>query len=328
MCAEGLNIQCSSRLHLSLFSMHDTGLRINGGIGFAIESPSITVQAQPSGACVVNDNRKEGLSIEAKDRLLSALKVVRSRYSLELGVRIDINGDAIANHGFGSGTAIRLSSLEALMRINRNELSNNELACLSGRGGTSGIGVNTYFTGGAVIDLGIKNTNSTHRPSSLVGNITPPLVLQQLDMPNWDIGICIPSNIKPLTKKQEEEFFEKVCPIRESEVHKSLYHSIMGILASIYENDKEAFEYSIREIQKCEWKKTERKFHGDALSEIEDTLYADGALAVGMSSLGPSLYFLANDVSKVIDQAKKDLPNCVFLKTLPCNYGRKIQCLS
>jgi beta-ribofuranosylaminobenzene 5'-phosphate synthase len=308
--------------------MHDTGLRINGGVGFAIESPSLTLNARPSYSFIVNDNRKSGLSNEAKNRLLNSLETALNHYSLRQAVMIDISGEAIANHGFGSGTAIRLASLEALMCINDHELSNNELIDLSGRGGTSGIGINTYFSGGAVIDLGIRNSNSKHRPSSALLNITPPLVFQRCDMPEWNIGICIPSNIKPLTRVEEEEFFNKICPIKESEAYKSLYHSVMGVMASIYENDKEAFDFSIRELQKCEWKKEERKVHGDTLLEVENILYDIGASAVGMSSLGPSLYFSANDIDKVITQAKRDLPNCVFFKTLPCNYGRKIQCLS
>jgi beta-ribofuranosylaminobenzene 5'-phosphate synthase len=311
--------------------MHDTGLRINGGIGFAIESPSITLNAKPSHSCVVNDNRKLGLSSEARNRLLNNLEVALSRYSLQKAVMIDISGEADANHGFGTGTAIRLASLEALMCINGNELSNKELIHLSGRGGTSGIGVNTFFSGGAVIDLGIRKPNSTqrpHRPSSVVRSIISPLVLQRYDMPKWNIGICIPTNIESLTKEQEENFFNEICPIKESEAYKSLYHSVTGVMASICEKDKQAFEYSIRELQKCEWKMAERKCHGDALLEIEDILYDIGASAVGMSSLGPSLYFLADDIDKVIAQAKIDLPSCVFLRTQPCNYGRKIQCLS
>lgn len=328
MYSEGLSIKCRSRLHLSLFSMHDSGIRINGGIGFAIEFPSITLRATPSLSYVINDTRRLGLSLEAKNRLINRLVAARRQYSLPKAVTIDIGGDAVAGHGFGSGTAVGLSSVEALMCVNGRELSKNELIYLSGRGGTSGIGINTYFSGGAVLDLGIKNSNCSHRPSSAVDSIVPPLLLQQHDMPCWNFGICIPLNIEPMTKEQEETFFKIVCPIKESEAHKSLYHSVVGVMGAICENDKDAFEYSIRELQKCEWKKAERTFHGGTLQEIEELLYRCGASAVGMSSLGPSLYFLANDVNMVINRTKKILQNCEFVMTTPDNLGRKIQCLS
>lgn len=310
--------------------MHDTGLRINGGIGFAIENPSLDIYIKPSRSFIVNDNRKFGLSVEAKNRLLSSLICALNNYSLHKAAKIDIFGEAIANHGFGSGTAIRLASLEALLYINGIKLPNEELIRLSGRGGTSGIGINTYFSGGAIIDLGIRRSNRiskrVHKPSSAISNITPPLFFQRHEMPLWNIGVCIPLNINPLTKRQEEEFFKKICPIKESEAHKSFYHSIMGVMASIYEKDKEAFELSIREIQKCEWKHAERNCYGNALLEIEKILYEKGASVVGMSSLGPSLYFLATDIDRVIIQARNDLPNCIFFKTFPSNNGREIRC--
>jgi len=309
--------------------MHDAGLRINGGIGFAIELPSIIVKATPSERITIFDSRNIGLSGDAERRLKTALENAHNHYSLNHYVSIEISGEAIASHGFGSGTAVRLSCLEALMILNGVELSNTELVRFSWRGGTSGIGINTYFSGGAVLDLGVKNKNSEHQPSSVFADgIEPPLVLQQHDMPGWDIGICIPSRITQLTKEQEVDFFKKTCPISESGAYKALYHSISGVFASICEQDKESFEHSIRALQECEWKKAEREIHGSALSELEGVLYKAGASAVGMSSLGPSLFFLAENVDSVIKLAEKKLSDSAFLKTKPCNRGRKIECLN
>lgn len=306
--------------------MHDTGIRINGGIGFAIESPSINTTANLADQCTINDNRKFGLSTEAKERLIQSLEKARNDYSLSNNISIDINGDALANHGFGSGTAIRLSCLESLMILNGINITDTDLIRLSGRGGTSGIGVNTYFSGGLVLDLGVKKSKDIHKPSSSSMNDIPPLVMQQIEMPDWDVGICIPEKIKPITHEQEVEFFKNACPINESEAHKALYHSVIGIYSSIREADKEGFEYSIRELQKCEWKKAERKLHGIELLSMEKTLYESGANTVGMSSLGPSLFFLAKDIDLVIDVASEKLRGCTLLKSKPTNYGRNIQC--
>ena len=236
--AQKIEIYSCSRLHLSLFSMHATGLRINGGIGFAIESPSINVTASPSHDCSIKDIRHKGLTQEAKSRLKKALDNARKIYSLKYGVSITISGDAGANYGFGTGTAVRLSCLEALILANNMKVSDAELVSVSGRGGTSGIGVNTYFTGGVVVDIGISKKNGTHVPSSQALDVVePPLVLQQRNMPNWDFGICIPLHIPSLTKEEEILFFEKECPISEIEAHKALYLSITGIFASICENE-------------------------------------------------------------------------------------------
>lgn len=306
--------------------MHDSGLRMNGGIGFAIDSPSIIIEANITEKCTVNDKRKYRLTNEANDKLIQSIEEACNIHSLSHGVSIDISGDALANHGFGSGTAIRLSCLEALMILNNVEVISSELVRLSGRGGTSGIGVNTYFSGGMIIDAGVIKSRYDHKPSSLSTSNSPSLVLKQFDMPDWDIGICIPENIKPLTHKQEKEFFKNTCPIKESEAHKALYHSVAGVCSSILDLDKDGFEYSVRELQKCEWKKSERELHGDELSLIEKTLYDCGASTVGMSSLGPSLFFLSKDVGDVIRVAKGKLTDCKFFKTKPTNCGRQIKC--
>ena len=322
-----VEIQSNARLHLSLFSMHDTGLRINGGIGFAIEAPSIVVTASPSKKFTVSDNRDFALSEEAQIRLINSLETSYNLYSLDQPVAIDIYGDAIANHGFGSGTAVRLSCLEALMIMNDLDVSNSELVRLSGRGGTSGIGVNTYFSGGIILDLGVRNTNSIHGPSSLSEvNIGSSLVLQKHDMPDWDIGICMPLSIPSVSREEEIEFFKKTCPINENESHKALYHSVTDIFASVYEHDKDSFEHGIRELQKCAWKKAERGIHGSDLSDLESVLYEVGATTVGMSSLGPSLFFMAKDVDDIIKLAGEKRSDWTFIKTKASNHGRKIRC--
>jgi len=322
-------ISCNSRLHLGLFSMHENGVRINGGIGFAIELPEIRVQIKPSSEFSIHDFRKKGVSGSAVNRLLEKLENAYKKYSLHSFVSIEITGDAESNHGFGTGTAIRLASIEGLMLVNNKEISNDELVKLSGRGGTSGIGINTYFSGGLVIDLGRLNDGQKKQPSSQVkDNVNYPLLLKQSIMPDWSVGICIPSNIASLNEEEEKRFFDKTCPISEFEAYKTIYHSLMGVYASVEEGTKSIFEDSIKLLQNCEWKKEERGRHGVALLEIEKDLYKFGANVVGMSSLGPSLFFLADNVQHVIKLMKKSYPDYILLNTKASNQGRVIKCLN
>lgn len=152
----------------------------------------------------------------------------------------------------------------------------------------------------------------------------PPLLLQQTSMPDWDIGICIPHHIKALTEQEEIAFFDQTCPIPESEAHKIMYHAVAGAYAAAKEADKPTFEASIRALQECAWKKAERNEHGKPLADLEDKLYQLGATTVGMSSLGPSLFFFAKDMDTTIELMKIKLPTCEFIKTKPANTGREI----
>jgi len=313
-----------SRLHLSLIAMQESGGRINGGIGFAIQKPSLSIQVKASGILSIQDSRKHGLEPQAIARLEEALQSVEKEHGFQQSISVQINGDASAHHSFGTGTAIRLACLEALFMTNNKEYTNDELIQLSGRGGTSGIGIHTYFNGGLVLDLGRKNTGEALQPSSQNSKSIKPLLFQQVTMPSWEIGICFPSDISFLREKEEKAFFKATCPIPESEAYKAMYHAVSGIYAAVCEHDKGAFEAAIKALQECAWKKAERNLHGEALAILEEKLYSHGASTVGMSSLGPCLYFLSDDMDKALVQMKENIPSCTFIKTKPNNSGRVI----
>lgn len=70
--------------------------------------------------------------------------------------------------------------------------------------------------------------------------------------------------------------------------------------------------------------KAGRTLYGDALIGVERVLYECGAEAVGMSSLGPSLFFVAGDMKQMVEKAKSLLPKCQFYITKTNNEGRII----
>ena len=319
-----MKIYPPSRLHLSLISMQESGGRINGGIGFAIQEPKLSIQVKSSNTLSIQDSRNHGLEPQAISRLEEVLQIVGKKYGFQKSISVHISGDASAHHSFGTGTAIRLACLEAMFIANNKGYTNDELISLSGRGGTSGIGIHTYFQGGLVLDLGRKNTGEALQPSSQNSKSIKPLLFQQVTMPDWDIGVCFPSHIASLNEKEEKAFFKATCPIPESEAYKAMYHAVSGVYAAVCEHDKGAFEVAIKALQECAWKKAERNQHGEALATLEEQLYFHGASTVGMSSLGPCLFFLSNDMDKALVKMKESIPLCTFIKTKPSNNGRLI----
>ena len=106
--------------------------------------------------------------------------------------------------------------------------------------------------------------------------------------------------------------------------YKVLYNVIYGLYAAILENDRKTFNYALKAIQNCTWKLNEKKLYGKKLFDIEKKLYSCGAESVGMSSLGPGLFFLSKNVNAVIN-GMRDNTNCMFLHTKPSNNGRVIE---
>lgn len=313
------------RIHVTLVGMDGNGYRINGGSGFSVEDPKITIRFWRSASFEFYDNRQFGFTKEEINRAIEHLtRIQQQNNRLTSSMNVEISGEMRTHHGFGSSTGVRLAVIEALFLINDVNISREQLAYLSGRGGTSGVGISTYFTGGFVTDLGhIGRTDMM--PSSLAeARTSMPLTLLQSEMPKWQIGLCLSNNIEALTEKEEADFFTKICPIDSSQVKEANYHVIYGLTASVLENNFDHFCLSIRNLQNCRWKKEERSLYGDDLSKIESDLYVSGATAVGMSSLGPLLYFVSKDVKAVSNNFIAINKNCTVFMTSVRNIGREL----
>lgn len=319
-----LTVSIHSRLHLTLLAMHTSGYRMNGGLGFAISDPTCKLTFYDASDFVIYDHRTDPLSVNEIERLIGILQAEQKQHAFTTTLAVSIDGKMRTHFGFGSGTAISLACLEALHRLNGSIPLPAKLVAASGRGGTSGIGTHTYFSGGCVFDLGRRANKESHAPSHQVAAFQAPLLLDKMPMPEWDIGICIPIGITHKTEAEERVFFERTCPLPAVAVYETLYHSVFGLYAAIREADRATFCQALRVIQECAWKKAERLEYGTALAEIEQALYKCGADAVGMSSLGPTLFFMAKDIKNVIRQMHSFHPDCECFHTRPSNSGRKI----
>jgi beta-ribofuranosylaminobenzene 5'-phosphate synthase len=317
-----LAISIHSRLHITLLAMHSGKYRINGGIGFAIDRPECVITFTVGPVWTIEDSRDDPLSVVESERLLMVLREEQVRCGFGSALAISIGGEMRTHYGFGSGTAIRLACLEALHRLNGCLPVSHELVAASGRGGTSGIGIHTYFSGGYVFDLGRPAKSEFHAPSHQIPVSCSPLVFDQLPMPEWEIGVCIPLDILHKTEAEERAFFERTCPLPAEDVYITVYHAVFGICAAIREADRAAFCHALKAIQDCAWKKAERLEYGGGLEAIEQALYVCGAEAVGMSSLGPSLFFLADDVSDVVRRMNLSGNRVDCFVSRPVNHGR------
>lgn len=319
-----MKIKIPTRLHLTLISLHDNGYRQNGGIGFAIDTPSLEISFKNTTSIEINDERTYGFNTEEKTRIVDILNKEKKRHDFSNGYTVTIIGDVPTHMGFGSSTAVRLALIEGLYLVNKFSYTEEDIVKASERGGVSGIGIETYFEGGMVFDMG-SACKSDFVPSSSMEKEPKilPLVCKYISIPSWKIGICIP-DIEPKTESEEKAFFNETCPIKESESYKVLYHVTYGVLASVMENDRNTFAKAIKEIQKCQWKKAERSLYGNELIDVENVLYECGAEAVGMSSLGPTLFFVAKDIEKVVSKSKVLLPKSQLFVADVNNNGRSI----
>ena len=311
------------RIHITLIGMNNDGYRINGSIGFSITSPKIEIRFVVSDIVEVIDQREIKFSKDEKIRLQNLILSIAINLGFKENFKCIIQSNALPHHGLGSNTAIYMSCIEALFIINNAEYTSADIVYYSKRGGTSGVGINTYFEGGFIFDVGIKNYEQLFIPSSIAdrrGNI--PLVIHKCKLPNWEIGICIPRYIKNKSEQEEIDFFKSNCPIDRAFVEKILYEAVYGITSSIIENDYDIFCKSINTIQSTQWKYLERSLYGKELIELEHKIKSCGADCVGMSSLGPVLFFVGKNINDIITQINSDIPNATCYSTSLNNEGR------
>lgn len=320
-----IQIDVHPRVHLGLISMHADAPRVNGGIGFAVDGPSASIVARRDEQFSLADCRPMPMAAGELGDLGNILKTFAAEHSLPTEVSFEIRGEMRTHVGMGSATGIRLGALECLSRLHQFECSNESLVVASGRGGTSGVGIKTYFRGGFICDLGRANDDRAYGPSSHVAATSAPLALPALEMDRWPVLLIVPRNVVPKTQREEVEFFERTIPLPEICSYETSYIALFEIYAAVAECDYRAFCRGVNRMQRTAWKKAERNEYGDALQLIAESLRVGGADCVGMSSLGPMLFCFIRP-EKVLSFAKiaEDL-DCDVYQTMPRNEGRTVK---
>lgn len=293
------------RIHISLIDMGQFGYRVNGGAGFSVSNPQTMLEFSISNSFEIEDYRRKPLTCEERKRWYGVIKACYDENNLTNHIHCSIKGDALPHHGFGTGTSLYMASIEALFILNNKEYEPSDVVRFSKRGGTSGVGINTYFDGGFVFDVGVRNNQQGLRPSSVINESSIPLTLTKSQIPEWEIGICVPKGIEAKTEKEEIDFFSTDRNYSTKDSSKVLYELICGVAASIVERDYDTFCSSINKIQKCKWKSDERSLYGKKLEEMENNIRTLGADSIGMSSFGPVLYFTAKNVQNIVNILNK-----------------------
>jgi beta-ribofuranosylaminobenzene 5'-phosphate synthase len=321
-----IKIEIPSRIHATLLAMDSPFYRINGGIGFAIDLWNYHIAAKISDSIIIMDDRpEEKLSNLDVALLTKALETAKQKYSIDNGICIRITQGPPRHIGLGSGTALLLGSLEAYMLLSGMTLNQEELTAMSGRGGTSGIGIHTYFYGGFVLDGGQRYNGQTHAPSrSNETRKEKALLISRVDMPNWRFGIFVPEDTIHLSGNEESSFFNNTCPITQCEAALATYHSVFGAFCSAKENDLENFRRSINEIQGTKWKSEELKYRGNEFLNMFEKLKSITQM-VGLSSLGPLMYFMSDNIESALRSIRNELGAGRYAMATTNNIGRKIE---
>ena len=273
---EKVRVQTPSRIHVTLIDLNGSLGRIDGGVGFALKEPEIILEAMPGNGEVVSN---PGVHSELVERAKTVLEKLKEFFGFSASIRI--LKTYTPHCGLGSGTQLSLAISKAYTVLHGVEVPIRELAKIVGRGGTSGIGVAVFESGGFILDGGhSKKVKKSFAPSS-ASKAPPPPVLARYEFP-WKTVVVIPDR-SGFSGAGEVNLFEKSCPIPLEEVREVSHIVLMKMLPAILEKDLEEFMESVSLVQRVGFKKVE-------VSNYEFAREFLDCFNAGMSSTGTAFY--------------------------------------
>ncbi|WP_406660174.1 beta-ribofuranosylaminobenzene 5'-phosphate synthase [Methanolobus sp. ZRKC3] len=298
-----IRIKSPSRLHLTLIDMNASYGRIDGGVGISLDYPHVVISAEKSSEIVVS-----GESVLRERMELAARKLLPEGE----GISISIEEDMFTHVGLGSGTQAALSAAAAVNELYDLGKSVRELAIEVGRGGTSGIGVASFESGGFIIDGGHRFSDKGSFSPSSASRADPAPVLFREDFPDWEIVLAIPDT-QGAHDSKEVDVFQQACPVPLNEVQEISHLILMKMMPAILEKDIQAFGYAVNHIQNLGFKKCEVDIQLQAVRDVIALMQDSGASGAGMSSFGPAVYgivensedaaYLMEDVQELLDKS-------------------------
>jgi beta-ribofuranosylaminobenzene 5'-phosphate synthase len=275
-----IQVVTPSRLHITLIDLNGALGRIDGSVGLTLNYPSIRINAKKDAQLSVSG------TTEFAERIKSAASAVLTQHGIN-GVAIDVVQEYPNHVGLGSGTQVALAVGTAISELYDLHLSPTTIAKLTGRGGTSGIGVAAYEFGGFLVDGGHKG-KTEFLPSSASGKYGPGPIIARHDFPDWTIVLAIP-NLRGASDKREIDVFQKQCPLPLNEIQELCHVILMEMLPAVVEHDIESFGRSINRVQTIGFKRREIELQ-PFCAHLVEFMRENGAIGAGMSSFGPVVY--------------------------------------
>ena len=272
-------VEAPARLHFGVLDLRGRLGRCFGGLGAAIPTPSLLIEATPADR-ISAEGPDADRAIEFASRWLGYQGVSR-------GAHIKIHRAIPSHSGLGSGTQLGLAVGRALGELHGVTADPVELAYSTGRGKRSAIGTWTFALGGFIVEGG-------RQPGS--EKIAP--LLARFPIPaSWHCVVVVPAGGRGLSGDAEARAFEQLAPPPDHEVERVAHLVLMQLLPALVEEDLPSFGAALSTVQRITgaWFAAEQGgvFAPGPTERLIGDMAAFGAVGVGQSSWGPAAYGLA-----------------------------------
>lgn len=321
-------VEAFGRVHIGLIDLGRATPRAYGGCGFAVHSTVARVTARPaSSPCVIGAEHLD-------ERGRQDVEVMLGRLARHVGETIDaefrIDGWLPQHVGLGTKTALLLALLDSANRALELSLSPSELQSVSGRGGTSGIGIHTYFRGGVAVDAGHPQERVPQlRPSGeRLAPAVPPLITWIPFPDGWRVTLVLAPGPR-IAGEDEVAFFRGAAPIPPEEALRTLALVHHGVTPAVIGEDLEHLASALMNLHRVGFKARELAHQSRTVVQTLAACWAQG-LAAGLSSMGPTIYVITraddDDLQGVVETIAEDHDAALIGPLAPCNEGSLTRC--
>lgn len=320
-----VSVQAHGRVHVALIDLGRATPRAYGGCGFAIEAPVVRVHARPGTSLALN--YVGTLDDRGREDVGDALTRLAKHVGHPIDAELAIDGWIPQHVGLGTKTALLLALLDATNRALELSLSDSELQSLSGRGGTSGVGIRTYFRGGFVLDAGhAQRLVPTLAPSSSrLAPCHPPMLTWAPFPRHWRVTLLTAPGPR-IHGEDELAFFAAATPLPVEEVLRVLALVHHGVAPAFLEQDFERLRSALLELHQVGFKAHELAHQsGSVKAALRDCW--DHGLVAGLSSMGPTIYTITSsedDSTVVLEAIARTHGIALSGPLLACNTGAQV----
>jgi beta-ribofuranosylaminobenzene 5'-phosphate synthase len=312
-------IRAFPRLHLGLHDLGKATPRKYGGSGFTLSWPTTDVSAELYSCNVVIN--QAGLDAQAIEDVAALIERSQSIMGFD-GMRVTIREVPPQHVGFGTKTTLLLAVATACASESNAAMTASDLQIVSRRGGTSGVGIHTFFNGGFIVDAGHHAPYDVEwSPSSASIPAATPLLVLQHPIPNtWRFSLVLPQG-RRLAGHDEAEFFRLNTPIPVTEAYRSISLTYHGIVPSVLESRLDLLKQTLAESHRVGFKARELNGQSAAVRAVFAELERIDQCAVGLSSLGPLVYVVHDASDHLACKLIREVTQRCGAKFLGSSYG-------
>ena len=292
-----LCLSVPSRVHFGLLQMSGRYSTVNMGVGGALTWPRWILE--------VAESRRDEISSEVDlddDIRVSAVGVM-DRLAERLGGRMRVNVvEAVPAHaGLGSKTSFLCGLTAAACELSGTAEKWPDYRHLTGRGGTSGIGINTSASGGIILDSGHAESGGQRlfAPSRVRAGRPIPEVVTRWSAADWPMLVVTPRGATRFHGVAENDLLRDFTPLPADEVERNaavvLYELAPGLTLGSYE----MVAHAVSELQDVGLKRRQWEVQSPLVRRTRERLLALGADCVALSSMGPSMLVLTTSPHEV-----------------------------